>query len=111
MAGTRLTALTLTSAERAELSTLASRGKTSQALALRARMVLACASGARNQDVAAKLGIHSMTVGKWRRRYLAQRLEGLRDEPRCGAPRKIDDARIEAVIVRTIRDTSALSLS
>ena len=77
MAGTRLAALVLTSEERAELSSLASRSKTSQALALRARIVLACASGAQNQDVAAELGVHPMTVGKWRRRYLVHRLEGL----------------------------------
>ena len=102
MAGTRLAALALTSEERAELSSLASRGKTSQVLALRARIVLACASGVQNQDVAAELGVHPMTVGKWRRRCLVHRLEGLQDEPRSGTPRKIDDARIEAVIVKTL---------
>jgi transposase len=69
---------------------------------LRARIVLLCAAGEQNKDVAAKLHSHPMTVGKWRRRFLEQRMDGLRDEPRSGAPRTIEDERIEAVIVRTL---------
>jgi transposase len=94
--------LDLTEAERAELTALAARRSTAQALALRARIVLACAAGDQNKDVAARLGLDRQTVGKWRRRFVEQRLDGLRDEPRAGAPRTIDDARIEAVIVRTL---------
>jgi transposase len=78
------------------------RRKTAQALALRARIVLTCAEGGQNKDVAAKLGLERGTVGKWRRRFVEQRVAGLHDEPRSGAPRTIDDARIEAVIVRTL---------
>lgn len=102
MAGRRLTALVLSDDERAELTALAARRSTAQALALRARIVLRCATGAENQQVAADLRIDKTTVGKWRRRFVEHRMDGLRDEPRSGTPRTIDDARIEAVIVRTL---------
>lgn len=102
MAGRRLAALVLNDEERAELSSLAARRSTAQALALRARIVLHCATGAENQRVAADLGVDKSTVGKWRRRFVERRMDGLRDEPRSGAPRGIDDARIEAVIVKTL---------
>ncbi|MCP1838485.1 transposase [Bradyrhizobium sp. USDA 4524] len=81
---------------------MAGRRKTAQALALSARIILACAEGSQNKEVAAKLGVIETTVGKWRRRFVQDRVEGLRDEPRPGAPRTIDDARIEATIVRTL---------
>ena len=102
MAGRRAVALVLTEAERAELQGLAARRSTAQGMALRARIVLACSDGAQNQDVAARLGASEQTVSKWRRRFAEQRLEGLRDEPRPGAPRTVDDARIEAVITATL---------
>jgi transposase len=102
MANPKLEALELSEAELTELRSLASRRNTAQGLALRARIVLACAEGGQNKDVAARLGLARQTVGKWRRRFIEQGLEGLHDEPRSGAPRTIDDARIEAVIVRTL---------
>jgi transposase len=102
MGGRRLPALELDDAERAELKTLTSRHKTGQALALRARIVLACAQGGENREVAARLEIDKDTVGKWRRRFIEHRIDGLRDAPRSGAPRAIEDARIEAVIVKTL---------
>ena len=102
MAGRRLAALVLSDEERAELTSLAARRSTAQALALRARIVLRCATGAENQQVAADLGVDKTTVGKWRRRFVEHRMDGLRDEPRSGTPRTIDDARIEALIVRTL---------
>jgi transposase len=102
MAGRRMAVLVLSEEERAELSALAARRNTAQALALRARIVLRCATGAENQQVAAELRIDKTTVGKWRRRFVERRLDGLRDEPRSGAPRTVEDARIEAVIVRTL---------
>lgn len=97
-----LAPLELSAAERAELMSLASRRKTAQALALRARIVLACSEGGENKVVAARLGLDRQTVGKWRRRFVEHRVDGLHDEPRSGAPRTLDDARIEAVIVRTL---------
>ena len=102
MAGRRMAALVLSDVERAELASLSARRNTAQALALRARIVLRCATGAENQQVAADLRIDKATVGKWRRRFVERRIDGLRDEPRSGAPRTVDDARIEAVIVRTL---------
>lgn len=100
--GRPLEMLVLSEGERAELEALAARRKTAQALALRARIVLLAGDGLANKDVAVRLGIDPVTVGKWRRRFLFDRLDGLRDEPRCGAPRSVEDARIEAVIVRTL---------
>jgi transposase len=88
--------------ERRELEALARRRKTAQAMAMRGRIVLACAEGLQSKQVAATLGVSQATVGKWRRRFAAHRLDGLYDEPRPGAPRTIDDARIEAVIVTTL---------
>ena len=102
MAGRQMAALVLSDEERTELTSLAARRNTAQALALRARIVLRCATGAENQQVAADLRIDKTTVGKWRRRFVERRIDGLRDEPRSGAPRTVDDARIEAVIVRTL---------
>src|SRR6478735_10818242 len=98
----QLASLTLSDEERAELKSLTMRRKTAQALALRARIVLTCAEGGQNKEVAAKLGLDRSTVGKWRRRFVERRVDGLHDEPRSGAPRTVDDARIEAVIVRTL---------
>ena len=94
--------LILTELERTELASMAARRNTAQAMALRCRVVLACAEGTQNKDVAARLDVCEDTVGKWRRRFITHRLEGLRDEPRAGAPRSIDDERIEAVIVQTL---------
>src|SRR6185503_11921867 len=101
----RFSPLKLDEAERTELVSLTSRRSTAQALALRARIILACAEGEQSKIVAARLGVDEGTVGKWRRRFVEHRLEGLRDEPRSGTPRTIEDARIEAVIVRTLEAT------
>jgi transposase len=106
MAG-RLAPLALTDEERLELKSLASRRKTGQALALRARIVLACAEGGENKDIAAAMELDRATVGKWRRRFVERRVDGLHDDPRSGAPRTIDDARIEAVIVKTLESVPA----
>ena len=100
--GRRFAPLELDEVERAELTALASRRSTAQALALRARIILACADGEQSKVVAARLAVDPDTVGKWRRRFSEHRLEGLWDEPRSGTPRTIEDARIEAVIVRTL---------
>src|SRR5690349_346239 len=107
MAGRQLAPLALSDEERSELRALAARRKTAQALALRARIVLACAEGQQNKEVAASLDLDDVTVGKWRRRFVERRMDGLHDEPRCGAPRTIDDARIETVIVKTLESLPA----
>lgn len=103
------TPLVLTTDERATLDRLAKRAKTAQAIALRARIVLACAEGDQptNQQVAARLRVNQATVGKWRRRFVADRLEGLYDEDRPGAPRTISDDMVEAVVVKTLEETPA----
>ena len=94
--------LTLTDDERQTLTTWASRPKSTQQLAQRARIVLACAEGADNTAVAARLGVCTATVGKWRRRFAERRLDGLGDEPRPGVPRKVTDEVVEQVVTRTL---------
>ncbi len=97
--------LVLTATEREELVSLAHRSRSAPALARRARVVLACASGQDNKIVAHQLRVRPATVGKWRSRFVAARLEGLLDEPRPGAPRRITDAQVERVVVRTLETT------
>ncbi|MGW3513834.1 IS630 family transposase, partial [Streptomyces sp. NPDC000994] len=94
--------VTLTDDERETLVRWSRRATSAQALAQRCRIVLGCAEGKSNQQVAAELGIWPQTVGKWRRRFLESRLDGLGDEPRPGAPRKISDEQVEAVVVATL---------
>jgi transposase len=94
--------LVLTGDERAVLERWARRPKSAQALALRSRIVLACADGTANKEVAARFGVTPQMVGKWRARFVAGRLEGLSDEPRPGQPRKITDEQVEEVIIRTL---------
>lgn len=94
--------LVLHESEREQLQVWARRGKTAQALALRSRIVLACSDGTDNSTVAVKLAVTQQTVCKWRGRFVKERLDGLRDAPRSGAPRTIDDARVEAVIAKTL---------
>ncbi len=94
--------MALSADEREALERWARRPKSAQALAVRCRVVLACAEGLDNKVVAAKLGLNQATVSKWRGRFLEKRLEGLADEPRPGPARTITDGRVEAVIVRTL---------
>ena len=97
-------ALELSEAERAELEGWARRRKTAQALALRARIVLRAAKGLSNTAVADELGVAKHTVGKWRERFARRRADGLLDEPRPGAPRRIDDDEIAALVDRTLSE-------
>ena len=94
--------LVLTQAEHEQLTALTLRRKTAQALALRARIVLACAEGVDNKIVAARQRVTQQTVSKWRARFVEHRLDGLLDAPRPGAPRTIDDARVDAVVAKTL---------
>jgi transposase len=102
-----LDSVVLSEEERATLERWARRPSSAQALALRCRIVLACAEGGHNHEVAGRLGIHRHTVGSWRARFLAERLDGLHDEPRPGAPRQIGDDDVERVIVKTLEETPA----
>jgi transposase len=94
--------LTLADGERAVLERWARRPRSAQAL--RSKIVLACAEGTANKEVAARLGVTPQMVGKWRARFVAARLDGLADEPRPGQPRKITDEQVEEVIVKTLED-------
>src|SRR5213593_3349978 len=97
--------LTLAPPEREALERWSRRPKTAQALAQRARIILVCAAGAANSDAAAQLRVTRQTVGRWRARFLKKRLDGLLDEPRPGAPRRITDAHVERVITMTLEST------
>ena len=97
----------LSDAERETLVRWSRRAKSAQSLALRWRIALACASnqdhaGKTNQQVASELGVSLSTVGKWRQRFIEHRLEGLHDEARPGAPRKITDEQVEGVVVKIL---------
>jgi len=100
--GFRLRPVVLTPAERESLLSLSRRRTSTQAIACRARIVLAAAEGKSNLAVAAALSISRLTVGKWRARFLARRLDGLRDEPRPGAPRRITDADVARIVNRAL---------
>jgi transposase len=97
--------LILTEEERERLESLAHRARSQSALARRARIVLACAEGLDNHDVAKKMRCTAGTVGKWRARFLEARLEGLYDEPRPGAPRRVSDDQVEQVVIQTLEST------
>src|SRR5438445_3478570 len=97
--------LLLTAEEQRELQSLAHRSRSAPALARRARIVLACATGEDNKTVARRLRTVAATVGKWRTRFVEQRMAGLYDEPRPGTPRNITDEQIEQVVVRTLEST------
>jgi transposase len=94
--------LVLTNDERDTLQRWARRAKSSQALAQRCRIVLGCAAGKSNKEVAAEVGVWPQTVGIWRQRFIERRLDGLADEPRPGAPRTLTDEQVEQVLVATL---------
>jgi len=100
--------INLTSEERQALERWSRRHSSSQALALRCKIVLACAGGERTHgEIARDLGCHPVTVGKWRQRFAAERLDGLMDAPRPGAERTIGDDVIEAIVVDTLESAPA----
>jgi len=100
--GRPIPVLRLTDDEREALERWTRRPTTAQALAQRARVILACASGRTNTRVARELRLTKQTVGKWRSRFVAARLDGLLAEPRPGAPRRISDAQVEQMVTLTL---------
>src|ERR1700682_258034 len=100
--GRPLVPLTLSSEHRKDVQSLSRRAKTAQALAMRARIVLLAADGLSNTEIARRQGCSLPTAGKWRERVLGRGLDGLRDEPRPGTPRKLSDRHVERVLTRTL---------
>jgi transposase len=94
--------IVLTSEERETLERWARRPKTAQSLALRARMILGATAGRTNTAIAERLGVRKQTVGKWRARFVARRLDGLLDEPRPGTPLRVSDKEVEHVLRLTL---------
>lgn len=105
--GLQAPVVVLTDEERETLERWARRHTSAQALAMRCRIVLACAEGGNNGEVAARLALHRETVRKWRNRFVERRLDGLHDEPRPGKPRTISDDDVEKVLVKTLEETPA----
>ena len=103
--GRPMAALVLSEAERSFLEHQVRRRRVSRSLSDRCRMILRCAEGLPNKVVAAELGVDQRTIGKWRRRFLRDRLDGLSDEPRSGRPRTVGDDRVAQVIDLTLNTT------
>ena len=103
--GRQLAPLKITTEERSALEHWTRRPKTGQALAQRARIILESAAGKSNTEVARRLRVTNQMVGKWRRRFLEKRLDGLLDEPRPGTPRRLSDAEVERVLTMTLEST------
>ena len=101
-AGRPVASVVLSDEERSYLERRVRGRRVGRALAERCRIVLRCADGLTNKAVAAEVGVHEHTVGKWRRRFLKDRVEGLSDAPRSGRPRSIEDARVAEVVRRTL---------
>ena len=102
MAKGRAVAIVLAAGEKSELTALTRKHGAPQALAERARIVLAAAAGLNNKEIAAKVGVCAATAGTWRHRFAQSRMDGLYDEPRPGAPRAIGDDEIAATIRKTL---------
>lgn len=101
---TKASGITLSEEERSFLGRLVRRRKVARGDAQRAEIVLCAAGGMNNKAIAAKVGVTRQTVRTWRERFAKHRLDGLSDEPRCGAPRKIGDDQIEAIVTKTLEE-------
>ena len=105
MAGRVTDAVVLSAEERSFLDAQVRRHKAPRSLSDRCRMILLRADGLQSKEVAERLGVHEHTVGKWRRRFVTDRIEGLTDEYRPGRPRTVSDAQVAQVIERTLNTT------
>lgn len=103
--GRKAVVIELDNEERETLERWVRRRSTPQGLAMRSRIVLRAAEGRTNVDIAAEVGCSGVTVSKWRNRFARRRLHGLYDDPRPGPPRRIDDAKVEEVVVKTLEET------
>ena len=103
--GRPVAALVLSAEEKAYLERQVRRRRVARSLSERCHMILRCADGLSSKAVGAELGVHEHTVGKWRRRFLKNRIDGLFDEARPGRPRTIDDDQVAAVIEHTLATT------
>lgn len=97
--------IVLSAEEHIFLTSQVRRHKTPRSLSDRCRMILLCAEGLQSKEVATRLGVHEHTVGKWRRRFVKDRIEGLSDEYRSGRPRTVSDAQVAEVIEHTLQAT------
>src|SRR5215204_851399 len=104
--GRPIARLVLSGQERSYLERQVRRHRVARSLSERCRAILRCADGLPSKSVASELGVHEHTVGKWRRRFLKDRCDGLLDEARPGRPRTIEDDQVAAVIERTLRTIS-----
>ena len=100
--GQKAVQIELTEAEERTLRSWARAHKTGQAMALRARIVLLAAQGIKNLEIADRLDVSRLTVGKWRRQFASEGLRGLSDMPRSGRPRSVSDEKVAEVIRRTL---------
>src|SRR3546814_10553394 len=105
MAGRRADLVVLSGDDRRFLEAQVRRHKAPRSLSDRCRMVLLCAEGLQSKEVAERLGVHEHTVGKWRRRFVQDGIEGLTAEYRTGRPRTVSDAQVAPVIERTLNTT------
>lgn len=105
MVGRQADLVVLSDADRNFLESQVRRHKAPRSLSDRCRMVLLCAQGLQSKDVAERLGVHEHTVGKWRRRFVQDGIEGLTDEYRAGRPRTVSDAQVAQVVERTLNAT------
>ena len=108
--GRPMAVLVLSDEERSYLERQARRRRVARSLSDRCRMILRCADGLTNKAVAAELGVHEHTVGKWRRRFLKERIDGLSDEPRPGRPRTLTDEKVAMVPPLTVTRRSRAGL-
>ena len=97
--------LEVSNQQRKQLVAIVRRSSSAQSHVMRAQIVLECAKGFDNEEVAEQLGTTGQTVGKWRRRFIADGLQGLFDAPRLGAPRSVTDEVVAAAIRKTLDDT------
>jgi transposase len=103
--GRPVSKINLSQEEFEKLRLIGRRPKSAQGMALRANIILSCGQDKTNQAVAQELGVCVHTVGKWRRRFAAERMAGLVDAPRSGAPREISDQKVEEVVTKTLETT------